>query len=271
MNILFFCLLFLSTSIFAQETPVLTTDETKDHKKFEPYKSHWLVAFGFEGMKYEVPFDFTGERKTIEPGDQELWGGRLGLGGELYLGSGFMTTTKVEAYYVGTLFARKLNAGPDDEEEEFGSTKRTGQVLGFDISQSIGYMFNMKTKNPVMDEWAYLTVEPFIEAGIGMGWAFNRIDYEYDTGPTPGVREAYKQRVRDTLLNARIGGGVNFTGNNGYFFFIKGFVNTFDISERKVETFTKPNQLGGDDESETLKDVNIDPVITYAIGGGYKF
>src|SRR5690606_22009912 len=131
----------------------------------------------------------------------------------------------------------------------------------------------MKTKNPIMVEWTYLTVEPFIEAGIGMGWAFNRIDYRYDLpGACPECAdEGYKEIIEDNLLNARVDAGVSIISIAGYFFYMKATVNTFDIQERKVERFTKLNGGPGDDESEKLKDVNIDPVITYAIGGGYKF
>lgn len=257
----------------ASETPVITTEPDLEDRNFNPYKSHWLVSFGFEGLKYEVPFEFDGKRKNIEPRDQELYGGRIGFGGEMYLGAGLMTTTKVEGYYVGTLFARRLNAGPDDEDEEFAFTKTIGQVWGFDVSQSLSYLFDMKTKNPIMDEWTYLTVEPFIEAGVGVGWAFNRITYEYDLAGSCAecADEAYKQVVEDSLINARIGAGFNLISSGGYFFYMKAHVNTFDIKERKIETFTKPDGQAGDDNSEKLKDVNIDPVITYAIGGGYKF
>lgn len=277
MNKLFLCLLFLSTPLFGQETPVLTTEEPTMRKTFNPHKSHWLVSFGFEGLKYEVPFEFQGEAKNISPGKQELWGGRFGVGGEIYLGRGFMTRTKLEGYYVGTLFARRLNAGPDDEDEEFAYTKRIGQVWGFDATQSIGYMFNMKTKNPFMNEWAYLTVEPFIEAGIGMGFAFNRIDYSYDIeDPSSGTcsdcfQEGYKQIVDDRFVSTRIGAGVHLTSSTGYFLYMKGTVYTFDITQRKLETFIRPDGQAGDDSSDTLKDVNIDPIISYAIGGGYKF
>lgn len=156
-KLFFFALLFLFPLYTHAESPVMQI-EVENDRDFNPYKSHWLVSFNFEGLKYEVPFEFAGARKSIKPRDQELWGGRLGIGGEVYLGAGFMTTTKLEGYYVGTLFARRLNAGPDDEDEDVAYTKRTGQVYGVDVSQSLGYLFNFKTKNPFLDEWAFLTV-----------------------------------------------------------------------------------------------------------------
>ena len=275
---LLFLGLFLSAPIFAQtDMPVMSTRAPEEDRKFNPRKSHWLTTFGFETLKYEAPFSFNGAQKNFKPSSQDFWGGRFGLGGEIYLGAGFNTTTKVEAYYVGTLFSRVLNAGPNDEDEEFSYSKRTGQLYGVDVSQSIGFLFNMKTKNPFMDEWTYLTVEPFVEAGIGKAWAYNRVNYNYDTGPynpgppPSGYREGYKASVEDELLNARIGGGINFTSNTGYFLYLKATVNTFDITSRKIKEYTRPNHGTGTTVERADNDVKISAITTYALGGGYKF
>jgi hypothetical protein len=240
-----------------------------EERRFNPYESHWLTTFGFETLKYEVPYEFVGEKKNFTPGDQEMWGGRLGIGGELYLGLGLVTTTRLEGFYVGTLFSRVLNAGPQDGDEEFAYTKRTGNVWGVEATQSLGYVFDFKTKNPIMDEWAYLTVEPFVEAGVGKAYAYNRLNYDYDTGTT--TNEGYRQRVRDDLTTAKFGGGVNFTASSGYFLYLKATVTTFDVSQRKVQTYTRPDQGAGSTVRETQKDVKLDPITIYALGGGYKF
>ncbi len=252
-------------------SPVLTTETTldPDDKRFNPRESHWVSIFGFETLKYDVPFEFSGEEKNIRPGSQEMWGGRLGFGGELYLGLGLTTTTRVEGFYVGTLFSRVLNAGPNDEDVEFAYTKRSGSVWGVEATQSIGFIFDFKTKNPIMDEWAYLTMEPFVEAGIGKAYAYNRINYNYDTGPT--TNEGYRQRVRDDLTTTKFGGGINFTSSSGYFLYLKAIVNSFDVIERKVQTYIRPDQSTGSTVRITLKDAKIDPITTYALGGGYKF
>jgi hypothetical protein len=270
MNKLFFLALLISSGLYAQtENPITTTTVDEDKGRFNPRKNHWLVTFGFEGMKYETPFDFEGVEKTFKPSTEEFWGGRLGFGGELYLGAGFMTATKVEGYYVGTLFARRLNAGPDDEDEEVSYSKQTGQIFGVDVVQSLSYLIDFKTKNPFMEEWAYLTLEPFIEAGIGRAYARNRVDYNYETGPT--VDEGYKMKVQDDIVNARIGGGVNLTANTGFFLYARAHINTFDVTQRKTKEFTRFNQLPGTSVSAQSSDVKLDPITTYAIGGGYKF
>lgn len=253
------------------ETPVMSTEIDDEDKKFNPLKSHWITTFGFEGLKYEVPWQYSGVKKNFRPGEMELWGGRLGFGGEIHLGAGIMATTKVEGYYVGTLFSRALNAGPNDEDEEFSYVKRTGQVYGADVTQALGFMFDFKTKNPFMDEWSYLTVEPFVEVGIGVARAYARVNYDYNLGNV-GVNEGYRSRIRDELTNARFGGGVNFTSSEGFFLYLKAYVNTFDITQRKTDTIQRADQGPTvDTPTVTDKNVKIDPITTYALGGGYKF
>lgn len=249
-------------------TPVITTKISEDDEKFNPRESHWITTFGFEGMKYETDYNFAGAEKNFKPADIELWGGRIGFGGEIYLGAGLVTTTKIEGYYVGTLFSRVLNAGPEDEDEEFAYSKRTGQVYGIDASQSIGFLFDMRTKNPIMEEWTYLTVEPYVEVGVGRAKAYNRVNYDYNTGTT---NEGYRKRIEDDLVSARIGGGINFTSTTGYFLYLKAFVNTFDITKRKTEEYTRPNLGVGTTVTDEPDNVKIDAITTYAIGGGYKF
>lgn len=252
------------------ETPTVTTEIPAEEKDFNSRESHWFNVFGFESLKYRTLSDFQGTKKTLTPRDQELWGGRLGFGGEIYLGLGLVTTTKVEGYYVGTLFSQVLNAGPDDVDQEFAFTKNTGQVFGVDATQTLGFMFEMKTKNPFLDEWSYLMVEPYAEFGVGRGWAQSRVNYHYDTGPT-GTQEDYRQTIRDDLVNTRVGGGINFTSRSGYFLFLKTYVNRFDVTQRKVWTYKKPNGGAGTATTDELKDVKINPITTFALGGGYKF
>lgn len=257
-------------------TPATTVEtEVETEKKFNPRKSHWLFTFGFENSKYEVipekRFEFEG-RKDFKNDQKELWGGRLGFGGEIYLGAGFITRSIVEGYYMGTLFARVLNGGADAEDVEFAYTKETGQILGGDISQSLGWMFDLKTKNPFMDEMTYLTIEPFIEAGLGKAYAYNRTNYSYDTGTTPtSARESYRLRVRDDLLNARVGAGINMTSSAGFFLTLRATVNRYELTQRKIDGFTQPNGQTTTEFNETQKDAKIDPIVIYTLGGGYKF
>lgn len=269
MNKLILLALLVTSPLFAQ---VLITEEPEVEKKFNPYKSHFITYFGFEGLKYEVPFSFTGDRKSFSPHDQDLWGGRIGIGEEIYLGGGISTTTKIEGYYVGTLFSQAINSGPDEDSVEFAFTKKTGQVYGVDASQSLGFIFDMKTKNPFLQEWAYLTVEPYVEFGMGVASAYNRINYAYDTGTTPtAAQESYRLRVIDQIVNTKVGGGVNFTSSDGYFFFMKATVNRFDILKRKSEGFSQPTGQPTELIDTTDKSVKMDPITVYAIGGGYKF
>lgn len=264
-----------SSSLYAQdipitETPAIVSEETASKKPFNPRKGHFIVNFAFEGMKYELPYEFVGAREKFEPRSQEYWGGRVGIGSEIYLGGGFNTTTKIEGYYLGTLFSRVTNAGPTETTEEFAYRKGTGHIYGVDLAQSIGFLFDMKTKNPFMEEWAYLTVEPFIEAGIGKAYAYNRMNYNYNTGPA-NIQEKFRHRINDDLLNARIGGGINLTSSTGYFFFLKATVNKYDITKRKSEIHSQPDDQGADIRTVNEKSVKIDPITIFSLGGGYKF
>lgn len=263
----------LTTSAWTQvaKTPALTTEEEiQDDRRLDHYKSHWLVSFGFETIQYEVPFDYRGARESFQPGEQALMGGRIGFGHQFHLGKGFITTSKLESFYMGTLFERAIDAAPEEETEEFSFTKKTGQIYGAEIIQSIGYIFHMKTKNPFLDEMTYLTVEPFIEAGIGRAWAYNRRNYNYDTGPS-GVQEDYKLRVTDEIMSQRLGIGVNFTSNQGYFLYLKASQHNFDILKRKVDGTSQVDDQVRVDLSNSDVKVDMDPVMIYAVGGGYKF
>ena len=248
----------------------LEKEMNEGKRQFEQRESHWLTTFGFENSKYEVipdDFEFNG-KKDFKNGTQELWGGRLGFGGEIYLGAGFLTRSTIEGYYMGTLFSRVLNGGDVAEDEKFAYTKRTGQILGFDAAQSFGWMFDFKTKNPFMDEWAYLTIETFVEAGIGLAYAYNNINYSYDLDVT---QERYKLRVRDDLLNARVGAGFNLTSNAGYFLSLKATVNRYEVTKRKIDGIFQEDNTGGTVIDESPKNVNIDPILIFHLGGGYKF
>lgn len=266
-------IVLLSSTAFAQETPVpdLTNEaDLADEKTFNHHKGHWLVSFGAEHIRYDVPFDYQGAREEFEPGERSLWGGRLGLGRQLYLGGGMVATTKLEAFYMGTLFETAINAAPEIETEEFSFTKRTGQIFGGDVTQSLGYLFNAKIKNPFLGEMAILVIEPFVEAGLGYAWAYNRQIYNYDTG-AGGVREEYSLRVNDTIISNRIGAGVNFTSNEGYFFYVKGTLYNYIDVQRKLEGSALVDDGSPTDLNKDTEGVNLSSSIIYALGGGYKF
>jgi hypothetical protein len=271
---LFLLALTISAPLFAQvtDTPAIVSEETVEKRKFNDKESHWLVAFGAQGMKYDTPYYFQGARTNFSPSSVELWGGRLSFGGQLHLGQGLVTTTLVEGYFLGTLFSRVLNGGPDDASVDFAYTKKTGQVYGFDAVQQLGYTFDMKTRNPFMGEWTYLTFQPFVEAGVGIANAYNRLNYSYDTGATPtSAREGYKHTVSDQLANMRVGAGVNITSREGYFFYLRAAINKYDLLNRESVIYTRPNGAPAGTVTKNTDKPSLDNITTYALGGGYKF
>lgn len=252
----------------AVSTPVITSEIPKDDRFIDHRKSHWISTYMVDSLKYKLPWDFKGQRKNFGERDQELYGPRLGFGGQLYLGAGFFTTSMVEGFYTGTAFTKEQRANPD-VDVKVGSVKRTSGFYGMDASQSIGRIFEFKTKNPFMDEWAHLTFEPFVEAGIGVARGHHRVNYSYDSTV---INEAYKAKIRDELTNARIGGGFNMTSRGGFFLQVRATVNRFDITKRRIDSYTKPDgQSGTQSGTITDKDAKIDPVTIVTIGGGYKF
>jgi hypothetical protein len=241
--------------------------EIDDDSKFNPRKGHWYTTFGFEAMEYSLPFLYVGAKQKFNPEKRQLYGGRLGFGRELYLSKGFMTSTRIEGYYMGTLFESAKTADPTLPDEDVATVKDAGQIFGGDIVQTLSYMWDFKTKNPFMDTWAYLTIEPFIEFGIGKARAFNKKDYSYDTGV---VVEEYDQSYNDELNNTKFGGGINMTSRQGYFLYLKATQNRYDISKRRTKGYFYSD---GDARANVSANAltSQDPIMVYSLGGGYKF
>lgn len=251
----------------ATPAPVMTTN-FKERGHYQPRKGHWVSTFGFEGMEYQVPLDYQGTHDEFEDEKRAYYGGRLGFGREFYLGLGFTTSTKIEGYYMGTLFETALSADPEVQNVEFAYTKKTGYMYGADIVQSLGFIFDMATKNPFMEEMTYLTVEPFVFAGIGRAQAYNRTSYHWETN---GI-EDYRSTTEDQITTASWGGGLNVTSITGFFLYLKATQYRLNITKREEETFSSTTTVpAGTTSKNTLTDVDVDPVTVYAIGGGYKF
>jgi len=246
-------------------TPMVTS-EIVDEDEFVPKKSHWIVNFGFEGIEYEVPLSFNGDIEDFNDQKRKLYGGRLGFGRELYLGWGFNTTSRVEGFYMGTLFQNSLNPNTDEVDDSY-YIKDTGHIFGAELSQSLGFLFDMKTKNPLIGDIVQLTVEPYIFAGVGEALAYNRLSYHYEDT----LSEDYRIRVKDAIRIASVGGGINFSSNSGYFLYLKATQYRLNIIERKEEGYSRLN--GQSTVLIDSKTQDLDPklITVYAIGGGYKF
>jgi hypothetical protein len=271
MKILFLFVPFvIALSALAQPqndaTPVMS-EFIGEARDFNPRESHWFSTYAFEGMGYnKLPFSFNGQKKDFKETTRTLYGGRIGFGGELYLGAGFMTATKVEGYYMGSLFAKAQTADPA-YNVEVAYTKETGQVLGADAVQTLSFLFNMKTKNPFMGEMVRLTVEPFVLAGIGVAQGINKIDYKYDTT----IDERYLLTVVDNIANSKIGAGINLISSQGFFLNLQVTMNSFDILERKLKGYYSPDGTTITSLNADVKNAKMDAVTIYTIGGGYKF
>lgn len=253
--------------------PVTTSQSDLDRDRdFNPRRSHWVLSLGAEVLQYEVPVEFKGEREEFKKSDgrKTFYGGRLGIGYELYIGGGLNTTTKIEGFYSGTLFNSRQTADPDVEDIDFAYTKETGSLFGGEAAQSLGYIFDFSTKT-LFGNKTMLYLEPYVEAGIGVAQAYNRLDYNYDTGAS-GVQESYKTTIRDNLVSGRLSVGMNVISSEGYFLHLKASQTIYNVLKREIDEEARPNMSPAPIRNDrTDKDAKIDPVYSFVLGGGYKF
>lgn len=270
-KIIYLSLFLLCGQVLAAEQNLKTELEARNG--FNPRASHWITNFGFESLKYPTEYSFVGKKETYRPNDIELYGTRLGLGYEFHLGKGFHTATKIDGYYYGSLFNSEKTASPEFKSVTVSSRKDMTSLFGADISQTLSFLFDMKTKNPFLDQWTYLTVEPYLEAGLGMASSINRRNYKTDTGVcTDCVQEEYRARIRDEISTTKLALGINFISTSGYFLYLKGTQYLFDITKRKIDEYVKQDDVAGVQSTrESTQDNSSKPIMVYAIGGGYKF
>jgi len=267
---IFLIVLLNSLTLFSAEENLLVASEP-DQKVYNPRSSHLYSIYVFDTIKFKDPFEFNGEKKVIKPREQELYGGRIGFGGEVYLGGGLMTSTKLEGFFNGTLFSQVLNGGPNDESVKFAYFKKTASHYGAEISQSLSMLFDFKTKNPFLGTMSYLTLEPFVEAGLGASRLVRRVNYQYDTGLSPtAARESYKRNIKDSFRTTKLSIGINLISTSGFFLFIRATQNQFLSTSRDDRTVQLPNGGVVSSSSNNTKE-DYKNIMSYTLGGGYKF
>lgn len=257
-------------------TPVITSEEVlEDDKVYNPKKNHWVTSYGFDYIKYEVPWVFEGTKKNFREKKQELFGLNIGAGREFHLGGGTLTATKFNAFFRGATINNVKTADPNIEDQEFAQGKRIGQMLGGEISQSLSFQFDYKAKNPIMGDMFYLTFEPFVEAAIGYAEAFNKMNYGYDTsdgsGGTSGINEAYRHSIKDIMTTRRVSAGFNITSSQSYYFFTKFSLYQLDNLSRRQKGFERQDDQAQQDLVFNDEKPGVQTTTAFTIGGGYKF
>jgi hypothetical protein len=255
------------------EMPVLSSEVTST-EEFTAMKSHWQALYAFEMFKLQTPFNFTNGKgnKIFTQQDQQLFGGRLGFGRNLYIGGGLNTTSRVEGFYAGAAFGNVKTARPD-ADQNISTKKVNSQNYGVDICQSIGFIFEAKMKNPFMDQMTYMTIEPFIEAGAGVSNARSKASYDYDTSV---YVDHYRHTIDDKIANARVGAGINIAGRSGFFMFLRVSQNRYKILDRKTSGYSQPNGQGATNldtaaQKNADKNVKLNAITMFTLGGGYSF
>jgi hypothetical protein len=248
---IFACLLVcLSFTAMASSTP------------HNALKSQWIFSLGAEQSRYYLPWDYTSPSKNFRHKGRTLSGGRFTFGREFSLFAGLIASTKIEGYYLGTLFT-KAETGGQEAGIDITQTKRTGQLAGADVVLSLGYSFPMSFRDLFIGQMNYLRFEPYVEIGTGRAWAFNKLYY---TDIRDGGRE-YEHIFSDVLLNSRLSIGFNLTSLSNYFMYVRATANDFTISERTIDRRVD----GASDPTIKQTDAKMAPVMIYAVGGGYKF
>lgn len=237
-------------------------------RPFNHRKSHWVGTYGFQNSKYVVPLQYTGSKVNFKDEDRELWGGRAGIGYELYLGLGLLLQGRLDGYYLGTVFQQDKVA-KNAAGAKVGSEKDTGQMAGGDAVLHAGWMFDLVTKNPILGEMTYLAVEPFVEASYGRGQAYNRKKYYFNGAQS----DAYRFTMTDYFSSQSVSVGLNvLSTNSGFFLNLKAtrMFLTIDNGDRRISSTSTVNSASASSVSRP-NDVRIDPVTIFTLGGGYKF
>ncbi len=244
-------------------------EDLSQEERFNHRASHWVSTLGFEYTKYTLPYEFQGAKAKFGEEERELFGGRIGVGREYYLGKGFLFQGRLDGYYLGTLFTQAQTGNPE-VDIEVSATKKTGSAFGGEAVAHLGWMFDFRTKNPFLGEMNYMALEFFAEAGVGAGKDYNRKQYYFEA--SPATSEEYNLIIENKFMTRSLSAGVNILSvNSGAFFFMKATQMTQDISERKFRGVSRPNgqpatRLNGVDKSVAAEQLTL-----LSFGGGYKF
>ena len=246
-------------------------DEMQAESDFNHRKSNWVASFGFEGTRYEIPYEFDGDEANFDTEERELWGGRLGFGRDFYLGGGLIFGARLEGYYMGTLFTDAKTADPEFDLD-VASEKNNGHVYGADAIAHLGWMFDFQTKNPFLGEMTYLAFELFVEAGIGKGKSYQNKNYRFDAAPA--TDERYNMIMEDEFTSAIASAGLNvLSTTTGAFLYLRASRVSQSIDKREIRGKSQPNGQAAVDLSEQSydKSPDTDPLHIFALGGGLKF
>ncbi|MBY0518576.1 MAG: hypothetical protein K2P81_16820 [Bacteriovoracaceae bacterium] len=252
----------------APETVSLANQE-EDEGSFNHRKSHWVGIFGFESTRYKMPLNFNGASKSYnDKASSQLWGGRLGLGRELYLGAGFVFNVRAEGYYMGTLFNSIKTADPEYPGTDVSSEKDIGQYFGGDAVAHFGWMFDYKTKNPFLGEMTYMAMEIFVEAGVGRGKTYLRKKYDFEADKI----DHYNFILEDSYTSQNVSAGLNFLStSSGAFLYLKATQTRLTVDKREIRGSSQESSGAVNSLKRTIKNPDIDPITIFALGGGYKF
>lgn len=276
---IFFLLLLPALPVLAEELSVLPSETAtsapvsaavaaEDEDRFNHRKSHWTTQFAFENLKYELPFSYVGGHRSFKRKEQDMWGLRTGLGREVYLSGGFLFGARLDAYYLGLL--AQDDKVVKEADVTVTSEKRTGQVYGGDVIIHFGWMFDYKTRNPILGDMTNMSMELFMEAGVGRGKSYFRKDYFYEVPTEP--RDDYDIIIEDEFTSQRATVGANFLSTTtGFYLTLRATRLTLDVDKRKIRGVEQISGGGIQSIGPGNGTADMDPITVITFGGGYKF
>lgn len=238
----------------------------KDFKQEKMDKSRWSFELGANYLKYPATLPaYTGTHESVTEDETltPLVGPQLSFGREFYLGAGFSTTIKLNAFYSKTT-DDDSGLASEDAELKLVSKKNTHEMSGGDATISLNYMV----------ENSVLNFQPFVEFGLGNGGISIRNNYSYDglsASSTPNP-EKYDIKRSEKFNYAKTSIGVNFISNLGFTFYMKvtSFGMTITDRSTKGTTLTQSATTTNydTDDSGLTEAVNL---TTASLGAGYLF
>lgn len=236
----------------------------KNYAEEKTEKGKWFLKTGMEYLRYQSTFpEYSGKHEEFEENEQEdIWGYGLYFGREIYFGAGISSSITIGAAYHKTL-NKEVAKAAEDIDFDVANTRRGHQVLSYEATMSINYLFD----NKIVD------VQPFIEGGIGLGNA--RIEKYYQRKPveSTAAAEEYDVVTEEKFTYTKLSIGVNFISFEGISSYFKVSTILTNISER--ETTGDSNLFGTTaqvtyDSNETGLNETLSMTMA-SIGLGYMF
>ncbi len=233
-----------------------------DQKEPKIKSSHWIFYLHADAIKLKPLTQYQMSRKEIVARDEIYFGGGPGIARRWSLGFPLSTITEINGYFWNNseIEAQKPTA-QDLSDYEVMRSEVSDQIYGFQISQSLN--LNIETK--------WFIFGPFVQMGIGMARAKNKLKYRWDTNINTEY-EYYSTEINEDIVTQSLSAGIELIGYNGFISYAKVQKNVFTVGTRKTET--ERIDVGPTAEVKTSANEKINSnqdELSFGVGFGYIF